>query len=176
MTYKLLRRDRNIAVFRVDSLTGHLGYFPFHLRCIPGNSSIDFPVEVLNDFRAALIPPHGSRCHLAAVLQDQRVRKVRIGIRFGFIVVRRVGSFAISAIHSAAKRSKLQEVHQPLPVFLRGKLRRRRWIARWLRCLKGRTPLGSTNHVSKTKPGNHRIDRDVDTEPPLTGRNGSRPR
>ncbi len=97
MAYEFLGDDRCIAVH----FAGRAGYFPFHLGCFFGSSAIDFPIEILHNFRPALIPPHRSRCYLLPVLQHQRVRQIGIRIGLRLIVVRGIWRLGILAIRSA---------------------------------------------------------------------------
>ena len=67
-----------------------LGHRPGDLRHVGGHAAVDLALEVLDDLRTPLLPPRLGGRDLAAVLQGQGVRPVRIGVGLGGIVVGRV--------------------------------------------------------------------------------------
>ena len=84
--------------YRAIGFIGDADDFPVYFGRVRGNAAINFPVKILHDFWATLLPPHFRRRDFTAVLQDQRIRQVRKRIRPGLVVIgvkRGVGVHAI---------------------------------------------------------------------------------
>jgi hypothetical protein len=70
---------------------------PRDVRDVLRHAAEHLPLEHLHDLRPALVPPHGRGCDLAAVLERQDVRKIRVGVCQRFVVVRVVGVLFVAA-------------------------------------------------------------------------------
>ena len=57
-----------------------------------GDAAEDFAVEVFDDFGAALRPPDFCGGDFLAVVEDERIGEVGVGVGFGFVVVGGVGA------------------------------------------------------------------------------------
>ena len=62
-----------------------------------GDDAVDVFVEVVEDLRAALLPPHFCGGDFLSVVEGERVGKIRVWVGFCLVVVGVVGSFGISA-------------------------------------------------------------------------------
>ena len=60
---------------------------PCHLRNIRRHAADHFAIEILDNLRPALLPPHVRARDLLAVLERQRIGKVRVGIGECLVVV-----------------------------------------------------------------------------------------
>ena len=118
MADQLLHDDRDVAVL----LRGLRGDFPSDLGRVLGDPAVNLPVEILDDLRAALVPPGLGRRDLLPVLRDQGVRQVRVGVGLRLVVVGGVGSFPVAAVRALTELLDLEQPHHLLVIFLRGDL------------------------------------------------------
>ena len=98
-------------------------------------------VEVLDDFRTPLRPPHLRARDLLSIFQSQRVGQIRIGIRFCFIIVDGVRRFRIVGVRARSERCDVEQFHHALMILLGGHHNRRTHLAArlrsgWIRCLR----------------------------------------
>ncbi len=115
MPEKLLADDR----MRTHLCFRRLGDFPGHFRRVLRNAAQHFAVEVFDDLRPALIPPHGRRRDLLAVLQRKNVGQIRVRIRRGLIVVGMIRRVFVAA-GAGAQGLDAELVHHVLMVLRRG--------------------------------------------------------
>src|SRR3954470_24734104 len=88
-----LSADHRMSTDRAISLFGDRPRHAGHALRDPAD---DFALEVLDDLFTAL-GPHRGRCHLPAVLEDERIRKVWKRVRRRLIVIRMIGCLLVPA-------------------------------------------------------------------------------
>ena len=91
-----------IELFAYDGPSPHgevLGaiHDPCDLRHVLRHAPEDFAVELLDNLRPSLLPPDRRARHLAAVLQRQDFRKVRVRVRERLVVVGVIGRGFVAA-------------------------------------------------------------------------------
>ena len=97
-----------------------LGHRPGDLRHAFGHAAVDLALEVEGDLRTPLLPPLLRGRDLAAVLQRQDVRPVRIRVGLGRIVVRRARlAGGCTAVEAGPKLRDAQSLHHLGVVFAR---------------------------------------------------------
>ncbi len=91
---------------------------PRHLRNIFRHAAEDLALEVLDDFRAAHLPPLLGGGDLLAVLRHQRIGQVGEGIGLGGVVIGRVGRAGVAA-RAGAQPGDAQLLHHVFVILLR---------------------------------------------------------
>jgi hypothetical protein len=70
---------------------------PRDVGCVRGNPPVDLPLEILDELGTAGMPPRTGRRDALAVLQRQRIRQLREGVRQRLVGVRVIGGVLVSA-------------------------------------------------------------------------------
>ena len=122
VTNELLCDDGKIAIGCLRS--AH--HFPLHCGHVLGHAAINFPIEILDDFRSPLLPPHFGAGHALAVFQHERVWEVRIRISLRLVEVDRIGRVRVVGIRAGAQGLDSEKLHHQAMVLLRGELHGRR--------------------------------------------------
>ena len=101
------------------SQTGHRLYRfsdrPSDLGNILRNAADHLPLEVLDNFEAALAPPHFRGGDFFAILKFQDLRQIWEGIGLGFVVIGVIGS-ALVAVWPRPKRLYAELLHHILMI------------------------------------------------------------
>jgi hypothetical protein len=84
--------------------------FPRHVRRLRRRFAIDLAGEQGDELRPPLGPPHLGRRHGAAVLHQERVGQIRVGVRRGFVVV---GVVRVARVRAVAAGAKLFDPEKP---------------------------------------------------------------
>ena len=137
------------------------GGSPCHSGEVLRNTSVNILREHLDEFGAALIPPHLRRCHFLAIIQRERVRQVRKRICERFIVVGVIWRLLVPA-WSGPERFDAQLIHHVLMILIGGK------GAGGLRCgsLSRCAAAASRESAGEEKEQNRRPERKRHGNPP----------
>ncbi len=115
MSHQRLGEDRDIAVH----VLGCACHFPLHLGQVLRYTAINFAAEIFHDLRPPQAPPVLRGGHFLAVLQRQRIGQHRKRVGFGFVVVGVIWRVLVASVAAAADLGHVQQIHQPLMIFLR---------------------------------------------------------
>jgi len=119
MAYELFGNYGDVTILFVSGADN----FPIYFWSIGGNAAINFAIEVFNDLRTALGPPHLCRFNFFTILQLQRIWE-REWRNFGIIVICRVRRICI-AVSPTPQSSDMEQVHGALMVLLGSQVDRR---------------------------------------------------
>ena len=112
VTYKLFGDGIDIAILALSGV----GYLPLDLGDVPGHAAVDFAIEILHDFGAALIPPLLGAGDLLAVFESQGVGIIGIGIGLRLVIIGVIGGLFVVAVGSAAEGGEMELIHHILMV------------------------------------------------------------
>ena len=97
-------------------------------RHVLRHPAIDFPVKVLNSFRAPLLPPHLRRSRFFPVLQCQGIGQVGIGIGLGLVGVLIIGRPWVHTVGTRPQGFDAQLLHHVLMILIGAPIHRRRQL------------------------------------------------
>ena len=109
--------EANVFMFRGDDGPGDVGD-------IFGDDAVDVLVEIVDDLRATLLPPHVRSGDFLSIVECERIGQIGPGVGLRLVVICVVGSFRISA-GAGAQGLDAELVHHILMVLIGGEGDRR---------------------------------------------------